>query len=154
MSVIRNARKKGVSKPVRSPIRERGRVKHGEKPGIDFSSPIPDVPTVTRRVEYRTTQIPKYTVNPNTLNSLERLPSVSLVIEMVMPEDSDARNVTKLAVNPRVTSAMVACLEVIESELSTERNTGTENAMPITKSRDDGRKSGKKDERDRSMAWR
>ena len=126
MSAVPNARKKGAPKPVRKPIRERGRAKRGEKPEITFSSPIPNVPTVTRRVEYRTTQIPKYTANPNTSNSLERLPSVSLVIEMVMPEDSDARNVTKLSLNPKVTSAMVACLEVIESELSTGRNIGKE----------------------------
>lgn len=119
MSAVRNARKKGVSPAVRTPIRERGRLRNGENPETISFSETPDAPTVTRRVEYRTTQIPKYMVNPNTLNSLERLPSVSLVIEVRTPVDSDARNVTKLALNPTVTSAMVACLEVIENELST-----------------------------------
>jgi hypothetical protein len=54
------------------------------------------------------------------------LPYVSLVIEGSMLSASNALSAAKLAVNPKVTSAMVACLEVIESELFTERNTGRE----------------------------
>ena len=144
MSAVRNARKKGVSKPVRSPIRERGRLRNGANPEMISFSETPPVPAVKHRLEYRTIQISRSMVNPNISNSQEQLPSVSLVIEVCTVEGSDARNVVKLGLNPAVNSAMVACLEVIESELSFKESTKTENAMPITKSRDDGRESGKR----------
>jgi hypothetical protein len=111
---------------------------------ISFSE-TPPVPAVKHRLEYRTIQISRSTTTKSNIsNYLEQLPSVSLVIEVCTVEGSDARNVVKLGLNPAVNSAMVACLEVIESELSFKESTKTENAMPITKSRDDGRESGKR----------
>ena len=62
-----------------------------------------------------------------------------------MPINSDARNVAKLALNEKVTSAMVACLEVIENELSsgesTHNESGTKSNLIKINLPTDGRKN-------------
>lgn len=154
MSAVPNAHKKGLSPAVRTPIRERGRVKSGVKPGMPFCCPIPPAPIVNPRLEYRITQLSKSMANQNILNSKIPSPYVSLVIEGSMLSGFNALSAAKLAVNPKVTSAMVACLEVIENELFTGRNTGKESGTKPTQIKESRRGRGKEDEYDRPMAWR
>lgn len=122
MSAVRNARKKGVSKPVRSPIRERGRVKHGEKREIVFFWETRSVPTVNHILEYRIIPLLRSMGDQNISISKIPSPCVSLVIEVAIAEDTDVQTAARLALNRKIQSAMVACLEVIESELFTEES--------------------------------
>ena len=142
MSAVPNAHKKGLSPAVRTPIRERGRVKSGVKPGMPFCCPIPPAPIVNPRLEYRITQLSKSMANQNILNSKIPSPYVSLVIEGSMLSGFNALSAAKLAVNPKVTSAMVACLEVIESELFIAESTHNEGGTKSTEIKDCWRRDG------------
>ena len=144
MSAVRNARKKGVSKPVRRPIRERGRLRSGEKPGMSSCSPTQNAGHAELRAKFLITPIEMSTEYLHILTYRGHSPSAPPVISVFITVDSSALNVAKLERNKKVEFAIGALAQTIRNELYLIESTKTENAMPITKSRDDGRESGKR----------
>jgi len=160
MSAERNAPKKGLSPAIRTPIRERGRVKNGRKPETPSSPPTP--PAAHAEIRARCHITPRHWITDADLSmddlNITIYPvqkhTVINAITVSIAVDSNAIDVAKLERNKKVEFAIGALVQAIRNELYLTGSTKTENAMPITKSRDDGRESGKKDEWDRPMAWR
>ena len=126
MSAARNALKSEGQKITNTITAKHGRVKHGEKPEIDFLLPIPSASFADQNLAFRTIQTSRSMGIQNILILREQLPSVALVIGVCIPEDSRVQTVRRLTQSKKVTSAMLACLEVIENELSLGESTGNE----------------------------
>lgn len=144
MSAVPNARKNVQVPTTKLTTKKSGQAKRGEKPGMNFSSPTRSVPIVNPRLEFRITHTSKSTDDLNISNSLRPLPYVSLVIEGSMLSGSNALTAARLAVNPKVTSAILACLEMIENELSTAESTGSDNSTVSTPIKESQLTHGKK----------
>ena len=146
MSAARNARKKGVSKPVRSPIRERGQVKHGEKPAMTFSSITQNVAHAVLKAKFHITRTEMSTEYLNTSIYPVLMPIADPVISVFITVDSNARDAVRLERNKKVDSAIHALAQTIRNELylleSTGRESGTKSNLIKEKVPMRGKKNG------------
>jgi hypothetical protein len=126
LSAKRNAHKKGLPKPIRTPIRERGRLRNGDNPEMISFSETPDASIVENLQVSRTT--------PKSLSMGRQViyyyqgqrPYVNPVITVDMPDDSNVHHAARLALSPEVNRAIVALIEMIEKELSIAESTHNE----------------------------
>jgi hypothetical protein len=148
LSAVRNVQRKGAPKPIRTPIRERGQVKHGEKPKFYFSNKIPDVSFAEIQAKYRITKDSTYMVKWNISDCVIQRRTVPPVIEVCIEVTFNAVDVEKLIQNEKVNSAMGVLIEALKRELFTEESTGKENKIKSTLIKinlpTDGRKNTKK----------
>lgn len=126
MPAVRNAHKKGLPKIIRSPIRERGQVKHGGKREMSFSSKTPHALHAEIAAKFHITKDTMSTVDQSIFFYQKLKHTAPDVIWVSIGVDSSASNVEKLEQNERVRSAIHALVLWIKKELYLEESADKE----------------------------
>jgi len=132
LSAVPSVQKKGLSPAIKTPIRERGQVKHGEKPGMTFSSITQNVAHAVVKARFHITRTEMSTEYLNTSIYPVLMPIADPVITVFITVDSNARDAVRLERNKKVGSAIHALAQTIRNELYLLESTGKESGTKST----------------------
>ncbi|MCJ7697786.1 MAG: hypothetical protein MUO73_05610 [Thermoplasmata archaeon] len=142
LSHVPNARNPDVQRTTRKPTGKSEQAKSGKL--LEPPSLPPTLPAVRAEIQVkcRTISPSKFTGGWNTLNFQIQSHTVPLATEVFIRGDFNAQFAGKFAQNKKILSAITALGDLIENELSTEKNTGTGSEMQKRSNGDNGLKSG------------